>query len=492
MRRITIHLKIAVLFLCITGCTTQSGVRNNTQGSDLIPRAVGAEVGEYDLRFGVISDIHIGLTDDYPFYQRFEKVLDWYNMQNVTALAMTGDITEDGSQDHWDIFKDSWESHKGGLQLIAVMGNHESFDDDKNAAAERFEAAAGQKTNAHYIINGYHFIVLSAGSEAFIDQGAVGGAIASGRNGIPGSSISTGDVISPSVREWVRIQIDRAKTDAPDQPIFVFLHWPLYNTVYLSDVFFYTTSFGSDPLTGFFKNDPEVVIISGHTHAPNNDPRSIWQGGFTAVNTAPLSFFYMMENGYLGDNADGTENSNISKAGQTVGQGIIVSVKGSEVTIENYDFDFSEGPSPLDSTVKMSQTWNFDVSRPADFPYTEIMRDAQRTAPVFNRTRITVRKITDTSIEVEFPQAIIPGPNYGNEVVHSYRFDFINRQTGDIDRSVKQWSDFMLTPRLQRPTYTQIIGGLVPNTNYELRIYAYGSFQECSSQYLVRRFTTSR
>ncbi|MCL2879115.1 MAG: hypothetical protein FWF29_02610 [Treponema sp.] len=45
-------------------------------------------------------------------------------------------------------------------------------------------------------------------------------------------------------------------------------------------------------------------------------------------------------------------------------------------------------------------------------------------------------------------------------MVHSYRFDFINKNTGVTEKSVKQWSDFMLTPRLQNPVYTQIIGGL--------------------------------
>jgi hypothetical protein len=79
------------------------------------------------------------------------------------------------------------------------MGNHEMYDGDMNIAADRFEAATGQKTNVHYVIEGYHFIVLSAGYGAFIDQGAVGGAIASGRTGIPDSATSASDVVPPSV-----------------------------------------------------------------------------------------------------------------------------------------------------------------------------------------------------------------------------------------------------------------------------------------------------
>jgi hypothetical protein len=301
------------------------------------------------------------------------------------------------------------------------------------------------------------------------------------------------------VREWARIQIDIAKVDAPGKPIFVFLHWPIRNT-FLRTESASTSSFGDDPLIGFFKDDPEVVIFGGHLHMPNNDPRAIWQGGFTSVNTATL-YYFNLGRGYLVYITDGVTNSGYPKiAGRLggAGQGQIVSVKGSKVTIENYDFDFSEGPRPISDIVKIPQTWEFDVSRPADFPYTSVKRDVQKTTPVFDETKplnaalsgITIKKIEDTTVEVEFPQAKIPNPNYGNEEVYSYRFDFINQQTGAIDRSAMQWSDFMVTPRLQRPTYTQLIGGLEPNTEYELRIYAYGSFQECSSQYLTRIFTT--
>jgi hypothetical protein len=281
----------------------------------------------------------------------------------------------------------------------------------------------------------------------------------------------------------------------------MFLHWPLRNTSLGSEVG-YTSSFGDDPLTGFFKDDPEVVIFCAHIHRPNNDPRAIWQGSFTAVNTPPMHYISLGGRGagYLGDSVDGVENGQYPKISNNIaGQGMIVSVKGSKIIIENYDFDLNEGPSrPLGGVEKIPQTWEFDVSRPMDFPYTNAIRDKQKTAPVFDGSKpanaslggIIIRKIENTAVEVEFPQAKIPGPNYGNEIVYSYRFDFINQQTGVIDRTAKQWSDFMLTPRLQKPTYTQFIGGLEPDTDYELRIYAYGSFQECSSQYLVCTFRT--
>jgi len=456
-----------------------------------------------DLCFGVISDTHMGEigrgAGAYSTHARLAKVLQWYNSQsNAEALVVTGDISDCGAQAQFDLFKSTWEENKGRLQLIAVMGNHDAYPADKNAAADSFESATGQRANAHYVIKGYHFIAITGGSGDFIsDSEPRGGAIASGRTVTPGETQNSCPAVPQSTMDWLRERITYAKAQSPGRPVFIFLHWPVQNTFYVSDEW-WTSNFGSDPLTGWFKDDPEVVIFGGHIHTPNSDPRSIWQGGFTSVNV-PSTNYMEMEKGYLGD-GDGASCSSWPKiAGNASGQGLIVSVKGSKVTIENYDFDLSQGPRDISGVERIPQTWEFDVAHPSEFPYTEARRGAQKTVPVFDTGasgaaisgKITLKSVGSASVEVEFPQAVIPPPNAGNEAVHSYCFDFINKKTGNTDRSVRQWSDFMLTPRLQKPFYTQIIGGLAPGTEYELRISAYGSFQQRSSQNLSVVFTTA-
>jgi hypothetical protein len=285
----------------------------------------------------------------------------------------------------------------------------------------------------------------------------------------------------------------------------------------------YASSFGGDPRNGFFKNDPEVVVVGGHIHSPNSDPRSIWQGGFTSVNTVTLHYLEMeatLEQGggvkqFLGDSADGVATStfpkhpvlrdfpatttNVSGEGFTGGpaaQGMIVTVKGPAVKIENYDFGVSRGV-PGDSVEQLTlQTWEFDVSKPADFPYTQAKRAGQKTAPKFAESgggaitgKVSAGNVTGNSVTLTFDQAYIPAPNAGKEEVHHYKIEFY--KSGSLVKTVRQWSDFMNTPSLRNAAYTQLVGGLDSGSGYDVRIYAISSFQAESVQYLTGSFTTT-
>jgi 3',5'-cyclic AMP phosphodiesterase CpdA len=480
---------------------------------------------DYDLRFGVISDVHVGSKERgaaaYPNADRLRKALKWYGNQNgVEALAIVGDITDNGSPAQWDEFIATWNAHKGNLRLIAVMGNHDAYASAGKqdfSAANTFETKTGQKVNAHYVLKGYHFIVINGGREGYIERANTENPLT------PGERNNTTDENNPfyaAIKDWTIAEIEKAVAAAPNKPVFLLLHHPLKNTFYAADEW-YTATFG-DGETGILNKYPQVVAFGGHIHTPNNDPRSIWQGGYTAVNTATLHYVEMELTAaagrgtaqYLGDSHDGITTNAYPKHpvvrtaatsnDQYVGtykcgpraQGMIVSVKGSVVTIDNYDFDVSTGPT--ENVEKIPQQWTFDIAQPANFPYTNALRERQKTAPIFDAAaatdaaivnKIKIDSVGDSSVTITFEQATIPPPNLGNEVVHSYRFEFYNITDGGILQTTRyQWSDFMNTPRLQKPVYTQILGGLSAGKKYELRIYACGSFQKWSTQYLSLRF----
>jgi 3',5'-cyclic AMP phosphodiesterase CpdA len=462
---------------------------NYVSGIGLVPNQSAVKKS---LRFGVISDTHIGASkgsaSHYPNSDRLIKALDWYGMQNVDAVAIVGDITDKGSAAQWDAFKNSIDGRLDYRlrpapkkpKLVPALGNHDS-------SPLEFEAGTGEKTNTDYVINGYHFITVAAGG-ATAQDGAAMMWSTSGGDG------STHDV---NTLNWLRARINAAKSEDPKKPIFVFMHHPVRNTFYVSHEW-YTDSYGTADSNYFFKDDPQVVVFSGHIHSPNNDPRSIWQGGFTSVNTVTL-YYCEMEKGYLGMDSAGTDGSTYPKIQDAaMAQGLIVDVEGPVVTIKNYDFDVSADKT--DNVYQIPQTWTFDISSPANFPYTNAMRERQKRSPVFDAGaganaalpgKITIDSIGKTNVTVTFPQAAMPTDNPGNEVVHSYKFEFRNLATGSVERTVKQWSDFMMTEYLRKPNYTQLIGGLATDTEYELRIYAYGSFQKESAQCLTATFKTN-
>jgi hypothetical protein len=167
------------------------------------------------------------------------------------------------------------------------------------------------------------------------------------------------------------------------------------------------------------------------------------------------------------------------------------------VTIKNYDFDVSNGRT--NNVYQIPQLWTFDVSKPAEFPYTNAKRQTQKTMPLFDANtfgnivfdRISIDSVANNSVTFTFDQALMPLDNPGYEAVHSYRFDIIDSATNIVERTVWQWSDFMHTARLRKAAYTQLIGGLKAATKYNLRIYAYSSFQQSSTQFLYTSFETS-
>jgi predicted phosphodiesterase len=492
-----------------------------------------AEYAAYDLRFGVISDCHIGYAGRFPEYptaDRLEKALKWYKEEGVDALVVAGDLVENGNtQAQWDTVKSLYTAgHNGSVRLISALGNHDSYALDNGAlkAKERFEAATGQLVNAHYVIEGYHFIVLSGGSGTIYKayRHTASGAVETAYTATTGSkkrhdeqTVTPAEapvIFSDDVKTWALDQIAAAKADAPGKPVFVFFHWPIRNTIPTNtygDSGHDTSSLGTSPADFLFKNQKEVVVFTGHLHVSNGNPRNIWQGGFTAVNVPSTNYFrvdtpYVSvkdDTFFLGEKTDGVSGSQYPKvATKAAGQGLVVSVKGSEVLIENFDFDMCEGPTSLESVVPIRQTWRFDVTKPQ--PYTNAARESQKRKPVFDTAAasnaavpdmIRVTAKTATTVTVSFKQALIPeADNPGGDTVYGYRFEF--RTNGAVAHTAWQWSDFMLTPRLQSPVYEQILGGLTANTAYELRIHALSALHSIdfpnglSDQYLTATVRT--
>ncbi|MBR3753661.1 MAG: hypothetical protein IKK49_00980 [Clostridia bacterium] len=222
------------------------------------------------LRFFAASDSHVGAMGDTQSL-RMQKALKMaYAMADsdeeynkLDAALFAGDLTDNGRQDQFLGFTVAAKSVlREETELLAVIAkSHDSSTLDKGVHAY-FNGVTGEDTDIHKVINGYHFIGLSV-------------------------SKTEGEHYSEYQREWLDEQLAAATAEDPTKPVFVFQHEHISNTVYGSSDF---EGWGMDYFRAVLNKYPQVVNFSGHSHYPLNDPRSIWQGEFTAVGTGALYY----------------------------------------------------------------------------------------------------------------------------------------------------------------------------------------------------------
>lgn len=222
------------------------------------------------IRFAITSDSHITTIGDVQT-SRLEKMIKLsYKIaendeeyKNLDAVLIAGDVTDMGTKIAFGSIKAATDPVlKGDTQFLATVS---TSHDDRNLGKESLElysSIMGQETDFHRIINGYHFIGISA-------------------------STIEGEHYSEYQKEWLVEQLDSAVADDPTKPIFVLQHEHISNTVYGSSDF---EGWGMPDFAEILKNYPQVVDFSGHSHYPINDARSIWQGEYTALGTGGLYY----------------------------------------------------------------------------------------------------------------------------------------------------------------------------------------------------------
>ncbi|ETI69667.1 metallophosphoesterase [Neobacillus vireti] len=233
------------------------------------------------LQFPVISDIHIG---DELQKERFTRaLLDFRTIApNYQAIAMVGDLTNNGSEQEYDRFNMILNANiNKGAEKVITMGNHEYFEGvfsnkewDPYFYMKRFVEKTGMPgldSNIYYDkwIEGYHFIAL-------------------GGEGFPSNDDHDHANITDEQYSWLEKTL-MGNAD-PAKPIFVFLHQAIDNTVYGSED--WGAGLSDSRLSDILKQYPQVILFSGHSHYLLNHPRTIYQDGFTMVNTGSVAYTY--------------------------------------------------------------------------------------------------------------------------------------------------------------------------------------------------------
>lgn len=248
-----------------------------------------AASNELNLQLAVISDTHIDTKLKFPkLSDKLKNALTDLNevAPNYDVIAINGDMTNNGLTDEYDLFQTIFQANKNpNAEEFITIGNHEWLESDNNPSVtdaqlkERFLSKMNVP-NLYYDkwIKGYHFITIAGEKSRSTMQAEYG------------SSEKDSAYISNEQFQWLEKTL-KEDSDS-NKPIFVFFHQPITNTVYGSE---WGAGLEDQKLLALLKKYPRVILFSGHSHYPLNNPESIVQDGITMVNTSAVAYTYTPE-----------------------------------------------------------------------------------------------------------------------------------------------------------------------------------------------------
>ena len=383
-------------------------------GTRLFPAVAGSFLdGTPNLRFGVLSDLHIrcveGDKGTYGGPEAFEHALRYFRDRDVDAVMIAGDMSDLGIGAElmlvgqtWDrVFPNDRTPAGRKVEKLFITGNHESgmfqwggtlgrlrqlYPDESELRRQllRLDYATWwekvfhepYRRFYHKCVKGYHFLC------AHWDDG-------SPLVGTLDEHVNRGsanpETFGVDLEAWLNWNRDRLD---PRRPFFYQQHRNLWKTTYADWGWNHDQGVATDVLSRY----PNAVTFSGDTHYPLTDERSAWQGAFTAFGTSTLRY-----SGTPYDSRDLASFENTESRPRHAAtydplktmpcyqtdrcrQGMVVSVYDDRLVVERRDFD---GDRPLgdDWVVPLSQ------DRPLSFA-----RRAQAVPPQFpSAAKLSVR-----------------------------------------------------------------------------------------------------
>ena len=440
------------------------------------------------VRFTVHSDTHFTCCDvekKLPF--AFETI--YRAVPDCAAHVFAGDSVNTGTTAEFDALLAGANAAIRKPALF-VMGNHEfgvgGSPLEGNAVtnfkyflshltcADAYQKPGGAfegKLNVHTEIGGYHVIAASCGRGYWY-----------------GDTTYDDDGTTPiTILDWMKREIAAAAADDPTgtKPIFFMTHHPFPDTVWYSPTSFNAGWIGDygpvdDRNSKAFYNElkakyPQLVHFSGHTHIPEEDPRSIFQDvdGFTLVQTATFGDNFWMRGGKDADGYD--ENGGTGghpSDGYDAGQCLLVEVdaaNGHEVTIRR--MDFRQG-------AYLGTPWTFKVSDKSTWTYTHAAMEARSLPPILEEgaaVRIPADSITQTgaSFAIAADKIRPDASGLSDDVVMSYRIVVLDAQGAEVYNACYM-SDYYNAPANQPAEFVRPLFGaaLAPESPYSLKAYA--------------------
>lgn len=267
----------------------------------------GFDESKIVLSLGVVSDVHIntGLPVTSSKWESALKQLSAKASESdpdgLDGVLVAGDLIDYPNEKAIGEFKRVYESVLDPLKvpMIYTVGNHDVPDYRWNETmvtdAEYLRKAfgdnyfqvdvdkdAGERLECrHCVLKGYDVLAVTPDGTSPI-------------------------VYSPEALKWLEGKLKEITSKNPSRYVVLITHPMLYDTVYGSLLgesdgiwkSFLPGYWATRELPEILSKYPQVVAFGGHLHFPLNDPRSVWQGGFTALGCASVRYMALEAGGY--------------------------------------------------------------------------------------------------------------------------------------------------------------------------------------------------
>lgn len=402
------------------------------------------------LRAAVMSDVHYSGNPKAAEVERFERACKFMYDYSATqkhpkfdALIVAGDMTNHGTEPELSLFRKSLDKCvKTETRRIICMGNHEFYGGNREYWSKTLDMELLGRTE----VNGFTFLTIAP------EKG----------------TCRTGDY--KYALPWLKKELDAAvsRNNNPRKPIFVIQHYHVLNTVYGSCP---PDSWGIIDLHETLCDYPQVINFSGHSHYPIRDPRSAWQGEYSAFGTSTLSYFEM----------EGGKYDKFPPGHREAAEFYVMEIhRDNSVVLKPYDLRTNRF---FDCVYLVTEPGNVNK-----FIYTD-KRFETATAPKWKPgTQITVGEVEPYSARISFPQAVD-----AENTIHSYRVQ-MERKLDDgkwqSDGEYYAWSEYYFR---DMPTVKEIVvPSLMSEATYRLSVTPINCFKKEGEVIFSEEFTTPK
>ncbi len=387
-------------------------------------------------KIGIISDFQLDVTKNYKDYENnVYQALKYFKDNNIDIIIIAGDITNDGKDINYSLFKQILNSVYNPNDepiILPLMGNHDYFDKDNSKVEnqKKFYNYMNSYPFYHAIINNYNFIFWSNENREHTDS-----------------------ILEEN--EWIKSSLENARQNLyrKGDPIFVISHMPPMLTMYGSE-----SIWGNQDVYDILKDYPEVISLAGHSHYSLRNIKSIWQGEFTAINIQGLSYVdldpYYINLKYVRKDSKKIDS-----------MGLVGYLYIDKIVFERVEFSTRE---------VMEEKWKIDF--PIDkskFEYTFETRN-KKIMPIFNDENgiKIVKKNNNKRTFIIFDSASHPD--------YIYNYKILLKDKNKMIKEMYYYSDYYKNEKLRKNKMVFELPNDLNKGKYDVEIYASDSFNNTS------------